>query len=1192
VLLGLAVPLAKPVLADVTPNINPAAAGDQNPLSLFGIFSTNWRACSTSDDGLSFVYTNNSNYLTDLYNLPDQSLTGTINSVTVYIEAERAILLVSPQSSARPAIKTHGGIYYGTEVTLTTSYATYFYTWSTNPNTSTAWSWTEINDLQAGVSLRSCNPYLARQSRCTHVYVVVDYTPCTPPTADFYADDQEVCEGDTVTFTDASSGDMDTWSWDFGDGGTSSDQNPTHQYASAGTYTVFLTVSGVCGDNTKTIDDYITVNELPDCTIDAPDAVCENSTGNPASAPDISGADYSWSIDNGSIDGSTDTRIISWSPDLDSTNTVTLYVTVTDTTTGCSSDCQQDVTVVKACAATAPDFSICHGTTVDNNLFINHGAACSGDCNTTITYNFNSDSPPGNYPYSVTCSNDICEEGAANNANCRRVVVSDNNTMVTKGNGAMPHNAFFAWEPGPNYPNDGPDDSSWAANSLWDQNINYNFSSLGADWIWESYRVVNNEAGDVVYFQRNFNIPGTPTGATLHITCDNGYEAYINGNFIGSAQLGAGWETSDLTQPYVDTTNWQSVEPWTITADKLVSGTNVLLVKAANEQLTGGTISSNPGGLIFELVYEFTDACCCSDNATGTVTINALPNCSISADDAVCAYSDNHTASVENAGQGATYDWNVTGNGTLTIGNGTNSITWDAGAAGTANVSINITNADGCSCSDNVDVTVNPLPNCIITADDAVCAYSDNNTTSVPDAGANANYDWTITDNCTITSDQPYDNIITWDAGAAGTATISINITNANGCSCSDNVDVTINPLPVATASSNSPLCIGSTLKLTGGPDGMTSYSWTGPNGYTSDNQSPSVPHANAAMSGTYTLTVTNSNGCTSDNATVSVSVVTCGGGGGGGLGGIPSAALAAMSTATANACPLTLTVNMLGQITTATMSSDGILCENCLAFDPQKQNSWEAKEGTKLTLEGDKVPQLIKITTVGSSPSAGNAKTIGPTYEINAYASITDMVPAPIAISPLFTMTSAYDPGGLPENISEVLLSYYPNRDQGWQPMGSEGVVAAIGEAQGTLSYFPPETFLTKLAKTGAKFEVSNLNISPAQIQPAQQATISVNVANTGGTSGDYIVELKINGVVESTKQITLDAGASQIESFTVARDVVGKYQIDIAGLKGELVVSTPSKINWWFIGGLIAALILALAIWILMRWRRFSGY
>jgi hypothetical protein len=305
----------------------------------------------------------------------------------------------------------------------------------------------------------------------------------------------------------------------------------------------------------------------------------------------------------------------------------------------------------------------------------------------------------------------------------------------------------------------------------------------------------------------------------------------------------------------------------------------------------------------------------------------------------------------------------------------------------------------------------------------------------------------------------------------------------------------------------------------------------------------------------------------------------------GGGVGGD-------ISLPTTPTCPLTLTVNMLGKITTAKMTSDGVLCENCLALDPGKQNSWEAKEGTKLTLEGNKVPQLIKVTTAGSSPPSGPAETIGPTYEINAYASINSTIPSAITISPLFSMSSAYDPNELPKNVSEVLLSYYPNPNQGWLAMGSEGVVAEVGQARGTLNYFQPGTMLAKLAEIAspAKFQASNLTIRPSQAQLNQEVTISVNVANTGGASGDYNLELKVNGVVESTKQITLGAGANQIVSFTVAEGAIGKYQIEIASLTGEFVVARPPSINWWPIGGIIAAIILALAIWMLIRRRRFS--
>ena len=81
-------------------------------------------------------------------------------------------------------------------------------------------------------------------------------------------------------------------------------------------------------------------------------------------------------------------------------------------------------------------------------------------------------------------------------------------------------------------------------------------------------------------------------------------------------------------------------------------------------------------------------------------------------------------------------------------------------------------------------------------------------------------------------------------------------------------VCVTVNPLPSPTASSNSPICAGQTLNLTGGPNGMSSYSWTGPNGFSSNLQNPSIPNATTAASGTYTLTVTNGFGCSASTTT------------------------------------------------------------------------------------------------------------------------------------------------------------------------------------------------------------------------------------------------------------------------------------------------------------------------------------
>ena len=64
-----------------------------------------------------------------------------------------------------------------------------------------------------------------------------------------------------VNFTDQSTGDITSWSWDFGDGATSTEQNPSHTYTDAGTYTVSLAVTGPCGSDTEVKANFITVEQ-------------------------------------------------------------------------------------------------------------------------------------------------------------------------------------------------------------------------------------------------------------------------------------------------------------------------------------------------------------------------------------------------------------------------------------------------------------------------------------------------------------------------------------------------------------------------------------------------------------------------------------------------------------------------------------------------------------------------------------------------------------------------------------------------------------------------------------------------------------------------------------------------------------------------------------------------------------------
>ena len=72
-----------------------------------------------------------------------------------------------------------------------------------------------------------------------------------PPVANFTTENAHGTAPLTVAFTDASDGWIDTWSWDFGDGETSTEQSPVHVYANPGQYTIRLTVTGPGGTNTR-----------------------------------------------------------------------------------------------------------------------------------------------------------------------------------------------------------------------------------------------------------------------------------------------------------------------------------------------------------------------------------------------------------------------------------------------------------------------------------------------------------------------------------------------------------------------------------------------------------------------------------------------------------------------------------------------------------------------------------------------------------------------------------------------------------------------------------------------------------------------------------------------------------------------------------------------------------------------------
>lgn len=105
-----------------------------------------------------------------------------------------------------------------------------------------------------------------------------------------------------------------------------------------------------------------------------------------------------------------------------------------------------------------------------------------------------------------------------------------------------------------------------------------------------------------------------------------------------------------------------------------------------------------------------------------------------------------------------------------------------------------------------------------------------------------------------------------------GVATIAFN-SGAYGVN-NHSLDLGAISCPTISASSNGPLCVDETLNLsltvTGSTTAPVNYSWTGPDGFSSSNQNPSIANVTTAMAGTYNVTLTDGAGC---SASTSVSV-------------------------------------------------------------------------------------------------------------------------------------------------------------------------------------------------------------------------------------------------------------------------------------------------------------------------------
>jgi hypothetical protein len=240
-------------------------------------------------------------------------------------------------------------------------------------------------------------------------------------------------------------------------------------------------------------------------------------------------------------------------------------------------------------------------------------------------------------------------------------------------------------------------------------------------------------------------------------------------------------------------------------------------------------------------VVTATDGSGCSWNDNVVVTVNPLPVVNLGPDITQCG----GTATLNAGNPGATYLWSNAAT--------TQSIT--ASTSGT--YSVTVTNANGCSASDAIQVTINTIPTVSISGNTTICS---GNSTTLTASGAST-YSWSNGGNTAAQNLSP-----------ASTTTYSVTGTAANGCTNTASATVTVNTTPTVSITGNSTICNGGSTTLTA--NGADTYSW-------SNGGNTAAQTLNPSSTTSYTVTGTASNGCTNTtsvtvtvnpNPTVSVS--------------------------------------------------------------------------------------------------------------------------------------------------------------------------------------------------------------------------------------------------------------------------------------------------------------------------------
>lgn len=269
-----------------------------------------------------------------------------------------------------------------------------------------------------------------------------------------------------------------------------------------------------------------------------------------------------------------------------------------------------------------------------------------------------------------------------------------------------------------------------------------------------------------------------------------------------------------------------------------------------------------------------TDSKGCTNSATTSVVVNPVPSITATTVGAVCVGGTLSVGSTPIGGSGIYSSFNWAGpNGFTASVEDPAAIPAIPAAAGTYTVTV-IDNK-GCASAATATAVIDPVPTAMAANTGPVCQGGNIMVSSTAGAGTPPYlFQWTGPDAYVASVEDP----VAFSTTSASSGVYQIKVTDNKGCTATATTQVVVNPKPVLTATSNSPVCIGANIHLqsnpTNGSGVYSTYSWTGPNGFTASAKDPVRTSATLLHTGTYSVTVTDNAGC-SATASTSVAVST-----------------------------------------------------------------------------------------------------------------------------------------------------------------------------------------------------------------------------------------------------------------------------------------------------------------------------